>query len=216
MPKLIDITGQRFGRWTVTQYAGCSRWLCRCDCGTERDVISNDLRDSKSRSCGCLQREKAKQNARLLTLTHDRSRTPEYKAWKAMIKRCENPHDVGFASHGARGITVDPEWRSDFMSFYRDIGPRPSPAYSLDRIDNDGPYAPGNCRWATRTIQARNMTTNRLVSFNGQRQCVAAWAEELGISRDVLYHRLDEGWSVQRAFTEPVHSKANSCSASLS
>jgi hypothetical protein len=138
--------------------------------------------------------------------THGRSRTPEYCCWQAMIQRCINPHRRGYENYGGRGISVCDRWRTSFENFTADMGPRP-PGHSLDRIDNDGNYEPGNCRWATNTVQLRNRGNNRLVTFNGETLTISEWAEKLNVHKNTLTNRIDRGWSVDDAFTKPVQAR---------
>lgn len=150
MPRpAIDIAGMIFGTWTVLERADSkykvARWLCRCTCGIERVISGASLRSGGSRNCGC-------QNTRCLK--HGESRSREYYSWRAMMQRCYTPTHVGFKNYGGRGITVCPEWHK-FEQFLADMGRRP-PARTLDRVDNEGPYAPSNCRWATASQQNQN------------------------------------------------------------
>lgn len=126
----------------------------------------------------------------------------EYRTWQAMMRRCYKPADSFFADYGGRGIKVCNRWHS-FVNFLTDMGPKPSTGHSIDRYpDKDGNYTPGNCRWATMKQQARNTRRNRLVTYKGRTQCVAAWGEELGISERLLRQRLFKlGWNVEKAFT---------------
>jgi hypothetical protein len=122
-----------------------------------------------------------------------------------MIDRCTNPNSRMWHRYGGRGIRVCDRWRAGFWEFFADVGPRPSPKHTLDRIDNDGHYEPGNVRWAMPKQQSRNTRTNKLVEYKGERKPLAEWAEILGMSRVTLGRRLRlPGWSVERAFTEPV------------
>jgi hypothetical protein len=129
--------------------------------------------------------------------------SPEYRVWASMIQRCENPARKSYASYGGRGIRVCPAWRLSFEAFLADVGPRPA-GTSLDRIDGDGDYEPGNVRWATPLQQANNARTNLLVTFNGETRTRAEWARHLGIKYFTLRQRLDKGWPVEKAFTTPV------------
>jgi hypothetical protein len=156
--------GQRFGHWTVLSFGEMRRvgkwqkrkamWLCRCDCEakTERLVGTGSLNDGSSQSCGCAQRESATKHGE----SGPGKRTPEYKAWGSMIARCYNPNCTGYESYGGRGITVCDRWRHSYSNFLADMGRKPNPTHSLDRIDNDGNYEPSNCRWATNQEQIDN------------------------------------------------------------
>lgn len=153
----MNLVSARFGRLIVIaeseRKGSRRRWLCRCDCGAERVVTQSQLTTGKTSSCGCLHREQLSQHR----TKHGNSLipSPEYRAWKSLRGRCNNPNDARYAAYGGRGITVDPAWET-FEAFLRDMGPRPSDRHSLDRIDNDGEYGPKNCRWATASEQRRN------------------------------------------------------------
>lgn len=203
--------GKKFGRWTVlSQGSAPLLWLCRCDCpaATEKQVNKKNLKAGKSTSCGCLQKElvatlatRRKPAAR----NHGKTKTPEYAVWAAMKHRCMNENYFCYDDYGGRGIKVCDRWMDSFLAFLEDMGRRPSPDHSIDRIDNDGDYTPENCRWATDTEQNRNSRRTRDVTWNGKTQCLAAWAEETGIPYNVIGCRLDMGWDIERALTEPVN-----------
>ena len=169
--RTIDIAGRRFGKWTAIHFAEqrgrMQRWLCRCDCGTERIISSKSLREGGSKSCGCLQREIVSNGA-----THGETRnghtTPEYRTYAGMIQRCTNPNNPSWNHYGGRGIKVCPRWQHSYEHFLADVGRRPSPAHSLDRYpNNDGDYEPGNVRWATRKEQnANRRKIGRLETFS--------------------------------------------------
>ena len=156
MTKLIDLRGQRFGRLTVIKQVENdkpygTKWLCRCECGNEVVVFSNNLRRGNTLSCGCLKIENQ--------TTHGLWGSPVYKVWDNMRNRCFNSHYPDFKNWGGRGITVCDEWKNDFQSFYEYVSKLEhfgEPGRSLDRIDNDGNYEPGNVRWATRREQTLN------------------------------------------------------------
>src|SRR3954471_10620371 len=124
--------------------------------------------------------------------------TREYAAWCEMRQRCNSPRKPGYKNWGGRGIKICARWEK-FADFFADMGPRPSPKHSVDRIDNDGDYEPGNVRWATKTEQARNMRNTRLIEFNGEKLSVAEWAERLNINASTLRVRLHRQRTVQRA-----------------
>ena len=150
------------------------------------------LRNGHTKSCGCLYER------------HGMSYISQYQAYYQMKRRCSTPSDKGFASYGGRGITVCDRWKHSFAAFLEDMGERPSKKHSLDRIDNDGPYSPDNCRWGTLEQQHNNTRTNRLLIFRGRTLTVAEWARRLHMRYYVLSLRIHAGWSVERALTQPV------------
>ena len=164
----VELGGERFGRLLVLrrldEVAAAARprthWECRCDCGRIALVASRNLLGGTTQSCGCLQRERASAAGRA-AVTHGRSYSPEYRAWLAMKTRCYNRNQRSFKDYGGRGIKVAKEWRRSFKRFFAHVGPRPSPQHSLDRIDNNGHYAPGNVRWATPVEQRRNQREHK-------------------------------------------------------
>lgn len=142
--------GEKFGAWTVLsklyrKHDGMY-YLCRCECGAEKPVYGKSLTSGRSKSCGC---------KRVGNVTHGKSKTPEYRVWSSIMERCYNEKQVSYKNYGARGITICDEWR-DFENFLRDVGKKPGPEYSIERINNDVGYEPGNVRWATKTEQVIN------------------------------------------------------------
>ena len=136
---------------------------------------------------------------------HGLALTPEYKAWQQMRLRCTDPTHHAYPAYGGRGIFVCARWLESVENFIADMGPKPSPAHELDRFpNNDGGYEPGNCRWATRSENARNRRSNRLVEHAGETLPLAAWAERYGITGQLIGKRIKLGWSVARAITTPA------------
>lgn len=207
-PKRRNFDGYRFGRLVVLRDEediispnnNLSRVvLVRCSCGVEKKVRLGDLRKGHTTSCGCLMVEKVKKSNTL----HGKTKTPEYKAWHSMIRRCSDSSLHNYHRYGGRGIVVCDRWLKSFETFLKDVGVRPTPKHSIDRIDNDGNYEPGNVKWSTNEEQARNSTSARMITFQGQTKCLQDWADHLGIKRTTLRMRLDK-WSIHKAFTTPV------------
>jgi hypothetical protein len=161
-----NLTGRSFGRLVVLgpveikRYTGTARviWLCRCECGSTARVPTSNLKNGNSTSCGCAVPEKcSKANTRHgMCKKRTSVETPEYRCWRKMRERCCNPLDKSYADYGGRGIRVCAEWMDSFEAFFAHIGPKPSPAHSIDRINVNGNYEPGNVRWATAIEQAAN------------------------------------------------------------
>jgi len=160
-----DLTGQRFGRLVVLNRAYNDKhtniyWLCLCDCSIHKIVRGTNLKSGLTRSCECLHRESASKIGRLKRThghtTNHLGYTPEYNAWLAMKQRCCNPNYEYYKNYGGRGIIICPEWLDDFLAFLQEMGPRPAKGYSVDRIDNNGNYEPGNVKWSTAKEQANN------------------------------------------------------------
>lgn len=202
MPAFIDLTGCVFGRLTVLNKHGNQKptqWLCRCECGELTIINSSNLRTGNTTSCGCFNREKAGERLR----THGLSGTPEYVSWCNIKDRCYNTSNKSYNYYGGRGITMCSEWMASFEQFYTDMGPKPGPEYSIDRIDNDKGYEPGNCRWATHAEQANNQQSNRRIEFRGQEMSFNELAILTDIPRDLLYKRVHvHGMDIETAVTK--------------
>lgn len=141
--------------------------------------------------------------------TQGLSYTSEYRAWQTMRLRCTVPANAAYPNYGGRGIKVCERWLNSVEAFIDDMGPKPSPKHELDRYpDNDGNYEPGNCRWATRSENDRNLRNNRIVEHEGEALTIAAWAERYGIRPDTLLKRINSGWLVSEALLTPTRGKA--------
>jgi hypothetical protein len=199
--------GRKFNRLTVVEDVGIvgtryRHWVCRCDCGAMTVVRAASVRRGAIRSCGCFRQQATQQRSLKHGMASRGSqRSPEYRAWCAMLQRCCNPSNRAYARYGGRGIRVCDDWILSFNVFLADMGSRPSSAHSIERLDNDGPYEKSNCVWATREKQQRNRRGNVVLKFDGKRQTVVEWANEVGLSPSTLYSRIRLGWSAQKALT---------------
>lgn len=209
---LLNPVGEVFGRLTVVSEVPRTnprkrRFLCLCACGTEVERELNKLRTGHTKSCGCLHREvrlaNVKSAPRKGHSKHGMNKSPEHRAWVHMRQRCGNPNKREYKHYGGRGITVCERWLNSFETFLADVGMKPSPAHSLDRIDVNGHYEPGNVRWATQQQQAENTRAARLVTLDGKTQTISAWEREMGLSRGMVRGREARGWSIANAIKTP-------------
>ena len=134
---------------------------------------------------------------------HGKSKVRSFKIWMQMRHRCYNSRVPSFRLYGGRGITICDRWRHSYENFVADMG-EPPPGHSIDRIDNNGNYEPGNCRWATNAQQQLNRSNNRRITFQGETLTLTEWARRLGGSTMMLSLRLKRGWSTERALTTPI------------
>lgn len=196
---------QVFGRWRVYGPTTDPRyWECRCACGTLRNVRKDHLRSGATQSCGCLAREATRARSLRHGANRRNGRTTEYEIWAGMKTRCGNPASKLYPYYGGRGIFVCERWSDNFANFLADMGPRPSSKHSIDRIDNDGPYAPQNCRWVSRKTQVRNRRNTFMVTIDGATKPLAEWAEIVGQPYKKLWQRIRySGWNVKKAVFTP-------------
>lgn len=199
-----DLSGKRFGRYTVLRRAESYiskdghkhiRWMCKCDCGSERVVFAQSLRSGKSTSCGCLQRE--------IATKHGGKYTRLYGIWHNIKYRCNNKNSAEYKNYGGRGISVCKEW-NDFEPF-RDwaITHGYDNNRSIDRIDNGGDYCPENCRWVSAKEQANNRRSNRFITVGNDTHTITEWEQISGLSRQIIHWRLSHGWTPEEALTRP-------------
>ena len=215
MTKINDLTNRRFGKYLVLSRAkndkhGSARWDCICDCGSERIVYGSSLNIGKTKSCGCISAEKLLE----ASTTHGLSDTPIHWIWQKMRARCADKNDCRY---GGRGISVCVRWNS-FENFLADMGDRPSPKHTIDRIDNDGDYTPKNCRWATRRQQANNRKSNRYITYNKQILTYVQWSRRLGGCAGLVQSRIYRGWTEAAAVSTLVltrRGKARSLTAEV-
>jgi hypothetical protein len=192
MPKFIDLTGQRFGQLVVVRRGedytpGVPRWTCRCDCGAEALVHAQHLRSGNTKSCGCGMGAAHYRHGGTI------GKKTTYKSWESARRRCSNPKDNMYRYYGGRGITICPEWAADYAAFLRDMGERPE-GHSLDRIDFNGNYEPGNCRWLPKSEQPKNRRSLVRIEHEGRTMLLSEWARELGLP----YPTIRDWWKYQR------------------
>lgn len=210
-PQVLIHPGQRYGRLVVESKGPdricpngslVHRWTCLCDCGRRSNVAVYALVNGRTKSCGCLRAEHLRSKTPIHGESDGINLTTEYRIWCGMRKRCSNPKDRSFYDYGGRGITVCERWQH-YPSFLADVGRRPSSMHTLDRIDNDGPYSPENCRWIDSKGQARNKRNVGMLEVNGVRKPIPEWAELARVASQTVRSRLRRGWSAERAVSTP-------------
>lgn len=199
-------SGTRFGRLTTTgnfTYKGKAIYYeVICDCNTKKYVAVGSLRNGCCKSCGCLNIDMVIARSK----THGMAKSKEYKAWAGAKERVTNNNSHNWQEYGGRGITMCQEWQDSFESFYNYMlenhGKHPGKGYSIDRIDNEGNYEPGNVRWANSRTQTLNSRHSKRLTFKGKTQSMIDWSKELGINYRTLSSRINiYNWSVERALT---------------
>lgn len=205
--KAEELTGRVFGELTVVGNAGRTsggrRVSVRCSCGTTKTVYAAELKRGSSRSCGCRLAEYARRTHTKHGAASRSGPTPEYRIWHGIVARCTRPSCNVYSRYGGSGIRICDRWRSDFAAFFADMGPRPSPRHSIDRIDGTGDYDPSNCRWATQTEQMRNTRTNHRITVAGQALLVSEWERRASMTSGTILSRLRRGWDTEKAVLTP-------------
>lgn len=214
-----DLVGKRFGKLTVVRLAQPRKipsgkttyfWVCKCDCGNETEVSSGHLTSGHTLSCGCLH-QNMMDTIGERTRTHGRCdkrlKTKSYKTWVYIKRRCYYEKDVDYKNYGARGIKIAGIWLNDpaaFCEYVEALDRYSEPGTTIDRIDSDGNYEPGNLRWATMAEQRRNTSRTHLVTINGETLCLLDWAKRYNISTNTIYRRIKEcGMNEVEAITTP-------------
>lgn len=202
--------GKRFGRLEVIERIGTDKYgkciyNCLCDCGEYTRAVSSKLNAGRKLSCGCLMEE----NKKLLkgggNTKHGDSNSPEFNCWSNIKDRCFNPNHPSYPHYGGRGITMADEWVNDYGKFLEHVGRRPSDSHSIERIDNEKGYYPGNLRWALLDDQSINKRWTRWVEYNGEQVKLMELCWENGWNPDVIRGRLNQGWSLEDAINEPLN-----------
>ena len=199
--KLNDLTNQRFNKLVVVERScengktNRTHWLCVCDCGETTTVRSSHLINGNTKSCGCHQRNAVSERSK----THGMTNSPEYNSWRAMIKRCYDKNNVAYSRYGGSNITVCDEWKDNFETFYRDMGPRPSADHSIDRRENDKGYSKDNCRWSTPKEQANNRKNNFFFEHNKEIKTLPEWCFVLELNYHLVRRRIRDGWTFDEA-----------------
>lgn len=209
-----DISGQKFNKLTVVAFShigsnGYSFWKFKCDCGKSIRFNASRVWRGLKKSCGCSWAE-----AQSIAQTkHGCKYKRIYRIWHGMKSRCTNAKHHAYDRYGGRGVKICRRWLT-FTNFYKDMGEPLSNEHTLDRINNSKGYSKNNCRWATKVEQNRNSRGNASYTFKGKTQCIAAWADEYGLRRSILYDRLRRTpgkWSIEQALTTPVQKNKSRC-----
>ena len=197
-----DLRNMRFGKLLVLEpikksYETKYHWLCVCDCGKEKIIMSSNLIRGISTTCGC-----GKIKIGEVTTKHGMTNTRMFKIWSGIRKRCTNQKCESYKHYGGRGIKISEKW-NNFIDFYNDMKEGYADDLSLDRIDHNGNYEPGNCRWATSKTQNRNRRNNNVITFNNESKTLAEWSELSGNNYTVINYRIKKGWDTERAIFSP-------------
>lgn len=200
------MVGQKFFKLLIIEVLSPKKFLVLCDCGQKKEIFMSRIKSGRIKSCGCYNLELIRLRG-LANLKHGncrriKPRTNDYKTWSNMIRRCHTKSASGYYKYGAKGVTVCNEWRASFETFLKDMGKKPFPGASIDRIDNTKGYSKENCKWSTTKEQARNKTTNRLFTINGVTKCLAEWVEIKKLCYNTVFNRLKRGHDIETALSK--------------
>lgn len=204
--RFIDLTGKNFGRLTVLERVSDgkgkdARWQCQCECGNFIIAQSNNLKSGNTKSCGCIQKMLLQER----NFKHGMAYTPEFNTWNEMKARCNNPKHKKYKNYGGRGIKIYPKWIKSFQTFFDYVGPKPTSEHSIERIDNDKGYFPGNVKWALPVEQANNTRSNHPITIGKSTLNLCQWAKKVGINYQIISYRIRKlGWSPEKAVFQPV------------
>ncbi len=179
-------------RDTKERKSGCILAIYKCFCGNVAKLKKAEVHSGHTKSCGCLRQK------------HGLTETPEYGVWRGMKKRCYLKTNPNYRLYGARGIKICNGWLNSFSIFFKDMGPRPSKGYSIERIDNNKGYYKENCKWATQKEQGNNQRTNRILEYKGKKLTQRQWSEKLEIKETCISERRRRGWTVEETLTLPL------------
>ena len=197
----LSIIGKKFNRLLVVEYVKLDKnnraiFKCQCDCGNIKNIIGSLVKSGKTKSCGCLHKEKV--------TTHGMYKTSTYQVWVDMKDRCYNYNNCSYNDYGGRGIFVCDSWLNSFENFYNDMGDKPK-GRSLNRVNNDGWYSPDNCKWSTPKEQNRNMRSNIWITYDNETKCLSDWADFFNINRSTFKRKFNKGWSIEKIIkTSPI------------
>lgn len=193
-----DLIGQKFGRWVVLELSENtisyhSKWLCKCECGTEKIVRAGSLKKGDSKSCGCLNKE--------IITKHGMFGTPIYRIWENIIGKCSNPNHRDYKDYGGRGIKICERWNSSegFINFSKDIGERPTDTHRLGRINTNRKFEPSNCKWISSGEHVNNRKNRRELIVDNEAHSLAEWSRISGTKYQTIYDRLLLGWDEKEA-----------------
>jgi len=200
----IDLIGKKYGRLDVISQGETKHkpngakvifWTCMCECGTQKDVSGEALRDGRVKSCGCKRAEVIGG----LNLSHGMSNSREYKSWQHIKYRCLNKNAAKYPDYGGRGITICERWINSFENFYKDMGNAPF-KHTIDRINVNMGYSKDNCKWSTKKEQSSNTRNNVIVNMDGKNMILKDACDLLGLQYNTVRARIKKlGWSTERA-----------------